>query len=105
VAVAVGLVLGKPIGIGLFALAVIQVGWARLPTGVTTSAVLGGGLLAGIGFTMSLFIAGLALEGQLLDAAKIGTLSGSVVSAALGMGLLAWRLPRDKSLPRSTAAA
>jgi len=46
------------------------------------------GVLAGIGFTMSIFIAGLALGGASLDAAKIGILTGSIVSGALGVGLL-----------------
>jgi NhaA family Na+:H+ antiporter len=54
---------------------------------------------------MSLFIAGLALEGPALDAAKLGTLAGSALSAALGMSLLAWRLPRKESLPRARDGA
>ena len=53
---------------------------------------------------MALFIAGLALEGPMLDAAKLGTLSGSVVAALLGMALLIWRLPQEE-LPRTTTAA
>jgi NhaA family Na+:H+ antiporter len=53
--------------------------------------ILAGGLLAGIGFTMSLFIAGLALEGAALDASKMGILGASLVAGVLGTGLLAWR--------------
>ena len=64
-------------------------GVARLPDGVTWPVVLGGGFLAGIGFTMSLFVAGLALEGDLLAAGKIGTLGGSVASAVVGTAVLA----------------
>jgi NhaA family Na+:H+ antiporter len=52
------------------------------------------GALAGIGFTMSIFIAGLALGGVSLDAAKIGILTGSVISGALGVGLLLALLPK-----------
>jgi NhaA family Na+:H+ antiporter len=104
-AVAAGLVVGKPVGIVLFAWLAIRAGVASLPREIGWDVLLGAGALAGIGFTMSLFIAGLALDGPPLDAAKIGTLTGSVVSAALGMGLLAWRLPREKSLPRSAASA
>jgi NhaA family Na+:H+ antiporter len=55
--------------------------------------MLGAGCLAGIGFTMSLFIASLALQGDLLDAGKLGTLLGSAVSAILGCVLLVIFLP------------
>lgn len=87
-AVAAALVLGKPLGIVAFSWAAVQLGLARLPTGVNWKVLLGGGCLAGIGFTMSLFITGLALEGDLLTAGKIGTLTGSAVSAILGSILL-----------------
>jgi NhaA family Na+:H+ antiporter len=56
----------------------------------------GGGCLAGIGFTMALFIAGLALEGPLLDAAKLGILGGSALSALVGALLLHLFLPRRR---------
>ena len=93
-AVAAGLLLGKPLGIVLFSALAVRAGIARLPTGVTWSVMLGAGCLAGIGFTMSLFVAGLALEGDLLDAGKIGTLTGSAASAILGLLLLVVFLPR-----------
>ncbi|MEX2174018.1 MAG: Na+/H+ antiporter NhaA [Pirellulaceae bacterium] len=93
-AVAAGLVIGKPVGIVLLSWLAVRVGIARLPVGVTWKTMVGAGCLAGIGFTMSLFIAGLALDGTLLDAAKVGTLAGSTVSAALGMFLLVRYLPR-----------
>ncbi len=92
-AVAAGLVAGKPLGIVLFSWLAVRSGVAQLPAGVTWPAMLGAGCLGGIGFTMSLFIANLALEGTLLDAAKIGTLGGSAVSAALGLALLVCCLP------------
>jgi NhaA family Na+:H+ antiporter len=92
-AVTAGLVLGKPIGILAFSAAAVRLGVARLPDGVNWTVMLGGGLLAGIGFTMSLFIAGLALDGRALDAAKVGVIGASVVSALGGLTLLARVLP------------
>ena len=99
IAVAVGLLVGKPLGIFVFSFLAVRTGLCRLPAGVTWSVLAGAGCLAGIGFTMALFIAGLALEGALLDAAKLGILAGSAVSAALGMALLFRLLP----LPPATA--
>jgi len=55
IAVAAGLVLGKPLGIVLFALASVRLGWARLPEGVDRKVMLGAGCLGGIGFTIQLF--------------------------------------------------
>jgi NhaA family Na+:H+ antiporter len=92
-AVAAGLFLGKPAGVVLFSLLAVRSGVARLPDGVSWVMVLGGGFLAGIGFTMSLFVAGLALEGDLLAAGKVGTLCGSAASAAAGAAVLAWAVP------------
>ena len=89
-AVALGLVLGKPAGIVLFSWLAVRAGVARLPAGVTWAALLGGGCLAGIGFTMSLFVAGLAFAGSddHLAAAKVGILGGSVLSAVFGVAVL-----------------
>lgn len=92
-AVAAGLVLGKPLGIVLFSWAATRLGWADLPSGVDWKVMIGAGCLGGIGFTMSLFIAALALEADLLDAGKVGTLIGSTVSATLGLTLLVVFLP------------
>ncbi len=88
IAVAVGLVLGKPLGIVLFSWLAVRSGLARLPDGVNWRILLGAGCLAGVGFTMSLFMASLALQGPLLEAGKIGTLGGSTLSAGLGLLLL-----------------
>lgn len=93
-AVAAGLVLGKPVGIVLFSWAATKLGLARLPSGVNWKIMVGAGCLAGIGFTMSIFIAGLALEGNLLDAGKLGTLIGSGLSAIVGCVLLLVFLPK-----------
>jgi NhaA family Na+:H+ antiporter len=92
-AVAVGLLIGKPVGIVLFVFAAVRLGLAQLPSGLGWGALLGGGLLAGIGFTMALFISGLALEGPMLDAAKVGVLGASSVAAVGGMALLVATLP------------
>ena len=92
--VAIGLVVGKPMGIVVFSWIAVKVGLASLPTGVSWKAVCGAGMLAGIGFTMSLFIASLALEGGLLSAGKIGTLIGSAISAILGLATLWLALPQ-----------
>jgi NhaA family Na+:H+ antiporter len=93
-AVAAGLVIGKPLGIVGFSLIAIGIGLARLPEGVSWGVLLGGGFLAGIGFTMALFIAGLALDGEILDAAKVGVLGASAAAAFVGMSLLVWLLPK-----------
>jgi NhaA family Na+:H+ antiporter len=97
VAVALGLVLGKPAGIVLFSWLAVRAGLAKLPEGVNWPMMLGAGCLGGIGFTMSLFVAGLALPGDHLAAGKIGTLMGSVLSAALGAAILVWAL-RKKAI-------
>jgi NhaA family Na+:H+ antiporter len=92
-AVVAGLVLGKPIGIVLFSWASVRIGMGRLPGGVNWKAMIGAGCLGGIGFTMSLFVAGLGLEGTLLADAKTGILAGSAISALLGCVLLLAFLP------------
>jgi Na+:H+ antiporter, NhaA family len=94
--VLLGLVVGKPLGIVLFSWLAVQLRLARLPAGVNWPVMVGAGCLAGIGFTMSLFVAGLALDGELLDAAKVGTLGGSAISAVLGCTLLLMFLPRQQ---------
>ncbi len=99
VAVAAGLLFGKPLGIVLFSWVAVRSGMGRLPANVNWGGMLGASCLAGIGFTMSLFVAGLALEGELLAAAKFGTLVGSTISAALGCALLFATLPRVQHPP------
>jgi len=94
VAVAVGLSLGKPLGIVSLSFIAVRLGLATLPEGVTWSVLTAAGFLAAIGFTMSLFISGLALEAHALDAAKVGVLAGSLFSAVVGMTLLHLLLPR-----------
>lgn len=90
--VALGLLLGKPLGITLASYAAVRCGAARLPTGVAWRHVHGAAWLGGIGFTMSLFIAGLAFrDATLLDAAKLGILGASVCAGLVGYALLRFR--------------
>jgi NhaA family Na+:H+ antiporter len=96
VAVTLGLLIGKPAGIVLFSWLAVKSGIARLPADVGWAAVFGGGILAGIGFAMAIFIAGLAMDGALLSAAKVGILAGSVASAVLGMLVLVLALPKSR---------
>ncbi|HSJ73777.1 MAG TPA: Na+/H+ antiporter NhaA [Miltoncostaeaceae bacterium] len=88
-AVALGLVLGKTIGITLGAAIAVRLGLSVLPAGVRWAHVVGVAALAGIGFTVSLFIAGLAYtDPSELEAAKIGILGGSIVAALIGLAAL-----------------
>lgn len=83
-----GLLAGKPLGIWLATWVAVRTGLANLPSGVGWGHVLGASLLGGIGFTMSLFVATLAFgEGPLLNQAKVGVLSASVVSALAGLAV------------------
>jgi NhaA family Na+:H+ antiporter len=80
-----GLVVGKPLGILLFSYLLVQLKWGSLPENVTWSQIAGIGLLAGIGFTMSIFIATLAfLDPYAQDIAKISVLLASLLSVILG---------------------
>lgn len=94
IAVTSGLFLGKPLGILLFSWLAVRFFGGRLPEKVSWSSMLGAGFLAGIGFTMSIFIASLALDGDLLVEGKVGTLLGSSLSAIIGLGILYFVLPR-----------
>jgi Na+:H+ antiporter, NhaA family len=87
--VVLGLVLGKPLGITLSSWAAVRAGAAELPAGVAWRHVHGAAWLGGIGFTMSLFIAGLAFaDPAMLDTAKLGVLGASVCAGLVGLVLL-----------------
>jgi Na+:H+ antiporter, NhaA family len=92
------LVAGKPIGVVGATWLAVRLGWCRLAPGVSWGGVCLVGLLAGIGFTMSIFIAMLAFtDERLLNAAKLGVLLGSLVAAVLGLSwgaILVHRLRR-----------
>jgi NhaA family Na+:H+ antiporter len=85
-AIMCGLVLGKGIGISLFAWVSLKIGLVRLPPDIHFYHIVGIGFLAGIGFTMSLFISALAFAGQpaLIEQAKLGILFGSIIAGVLG---------------------
>lgn len=103
-AILVGLVAGKPIGIMLFAWAAVKAGLAELPYRVTWTQVLGAGVLAGIGFTMALFIADLAYAGAAyLDAVKMAIFVASFVAGALGFAILRITTT-ERSMPQPTDA-
>ena len=82
--VTVGLVAGKLVGVVSFSWLAVRLGLGRLPPGTRWGHIIGLGAVAGIGFTVSLFIAGLALDpGPLQDDAKMGVLVASVIAAVL----------------------
>jgi NhaA family Na+:H+ antiporter len=84
-----GLVLGKPIGIVLFSWLATQSRLARMLVGISWRQIVGIGLLGGIGFTMSLFVANLAFGDALgLELAKVGILVASVVAGSAGVIVL-----------------
>lgn len=88
-AVALGLVAGKPLGITLAAWLACRAGLAALPAGVSWPMLHGATWIAGIGFTLSLFIAGLAFGASpAFDAAQIGIMGGSLVAATIGAVIL-----------------
>jgi len=87
--VGLGLALGKPVGVCLITLVMLRLGLASKLQGVTTRHLLGAGCLAGIGFTMSIFVGGLAFgPAPETDLAKLGTLAGSLLSALVGWAVL-----------------
>jgi NhaA family Na+:H+ antiporter len=89
IGIVLGLLLGKPIGIVAAAWLSVRLGVAALPANIGWGQMIGVGLLCGIGFTMSLFIANLAFpQPELLAAAKIGVLAGSAVAGAIGAVVL-----------------
>jgi NhaA family Na+:H+ antiporter len=89
IGVSAGLVLGKCLGIFLFTWLMVRLGIGNLPADATWKHMFGMALLGGIGFTMSLFISGLAFKETLLvEQAKYGILIGSVLSGLLGIMVL-----------------
>ncbi len=87
--IAAGLFLGKQIGVFGATFAMVKLGLGRLPQGVSWAMVWGLSLLAGIGFTMSLFIGSLSYEGdQMMNMVRLGVLLGSAVAAVAGYTVL-----------------
>lgn len=84
----IGLVVGKPLGICIACALVLKSGLASLPRGLTARHIFVLGIVAGIGFTMALFVAQLAFtDAQLLGAAKLGVLCGSGIAGLLSVGV------------------
>ena len=84
-----GLLIGKPLGITLFSWIGVKSGISALPDGTNWKQMAGTGILAGIGFTMSIFIAGLAYKQPVvLDISKLSILAGSTLSAIAGIAML-----------------
>jgi NhaA family Na+:H+ antiporter len=97
--IATGLLVGKTLGVFLACRLTIHLGFASLPRGTSWSSILGASVLCGIGFTMSLFIAGLAFDGaggEYVVQTRLGILCGSLSAALLGYVLLRARLPRPR---------
>ena len=92
-----GLVIGKPVGVMLISWIMVRLGWASLPRGVTWGGMLVLGCCAGIGFTMSIFIAELAFTGsaEILNIGKLAILLATGTAAALGLALGRLLLPRE----------
>jgi NhaA family Na+:H+ antiporter len=97
-AVFLGFVLGKPIGVMLFSWLAVRLHIAILPPELSWRLLAGGSFLAGIGFTMALFIANMAFSESLIDSAKLGIFLASVFSAVAGLALLMW-LPARRIMP------
>ena len=98
--IALGLFVGKQVGVFGFALATLKLGWARLPGGASLVQVYGVSVLTGIGFTMSLFIGSLAFEVGGPDYAvddRLGILTGTLLSGVLGYLVL-------RFAPRATSS-
>jgi NhaA family Na+:H+ antiporter len=88
-----GLVLGKPVGILLTTGACVRLGWCSLPPGIDLKRMAIIACLAGIGFTMALFICDMAFDGERLAAAKLGILVASAVAGLIGLSIGRWLLP------------
>jgi NhaA family Na+:H+ antiporter len=95
-AIIVGLAVGKPLGIFGFSWLAVKLGLARKPAEYSWAMLFAAGSLAGIGFTMSLFIGNLAFGGDALQSAKLGILIASLISAVAGMTLF-WFLPARRA--------
>ncbi len=90
-----GLLLGKSLGISLFSHLVVKLKLATLPEGLTWKQIYGTAFLAGIGFTMSMFIAELAFSNsEHIEIAKVGIITASLLSAIIGMAWLSISLPK-----------
>ena len=93
-----GLFVGKQLGVFGFCWVVIRLGLARLPDGAGWGSLYGVAALAGVGFTMSLFLGSLAFESTGIDRMfdeRLGIVVGSVLSGIMGYLVLRWSLPKS----------
>jgi NhaA family Na+:H+ antiporter len=107
VGIAAALFAGKAVGIFAFTWAAVRLGIAPMPGGVRAAKLLGVAIVAGIGFTVALFIAGLAYADspQTLDQAKVGILAGSLLSGLVGALVLRLTAPVRAEAPEARADA
>ncbi len=97
IGIALGLLIGKPLGVVLLSWLSIKLNLSNYPKGVTLTHILGAGFLTGIGFTMALFIGNLAIKESSLEVYfKTGILSGSFFAGLIGLLLLHLTLPKKK---------
>jgi NhaA family Na+:H+ antiporter len=101
VAVFLGLVLGKPAGVLAASWFAVRVGVAARPETLKWSVLAAGSVLTGIGFTMSLFMAGLAFTPAMLSSAKIGIVAASVTAGATGLLMLFWLTFPERTRPET----
>ncbi|MCI4662220.1 MAG: Na+/H+ antiporter NhaA [Neomegalonema sp.] len=103
--VALGLLIGKQVGVMLASFLAVSTGVARLPEGTNWAQLYGVAALTGIGFTMSLFIGTLGFgPGETLDKVKLGVLLGSIASGIIGFIALRMVLPREANAPQTAPA-
>ncbi len=96
--ISMGLFIGKVVGISLAIFIAVRTGLSVLPHGVNWGQIVGMSAIAGIGFTMSLFIGALAFQDPaLVDQAKLGTLSGSLLAALTGIFMLIVSAPKEQA--------
>lgn len=102
-----GLFIGKPLGVTLICLTIIKIGLAELPSGISWRHFISSTFLAGIGFTMSLFIAGAAFPGDptLLNTAKLAIFAASILAGIVGSLLVYMNSPAPKATLQSEVAA
>jgi NhaA family Na+:H+ antiporter len=99
----IGLIIGKPLGIFIFSFISVTLGICSLPKGLKWINIAGVGLLAGIGFTMSIFITILAFKDQItVDNSKIAIMIASVIAGLLGFIYLKYTMPANKKTGKET---
>lgn len=104
IGVALGLIIGKTVGVTLASWLTVKLGFGRLPTDTGWGVMFGMSIVAGVGFTVSLFIVGLAFGDDVVTAAdaKVGVLGGSIVAACVGAAVL---IANDVGRRRKLAAS